>query len=259
MTMCILSLLISVPVLTSLVQGATTSCHSFDMYASYAIPRGRYCNNEYRDLSNHLTIDLCKYVCLQSANCAAFNHNTTDDKCTLLNNPCPLAHEALGMEYYVFTKKSTHQCSQWVPYTSRDAVDNRMIASQPGKSIVSRLQFNDNFIIGYEYISDGLCYAYTTVYSRIIDSASSSCERLRIEDDCTAFWIPYRAGDPLPARAVTGGRMASGQDGYIVKFAILYYSETVTISGYYSEGAPYAVAAYFGHRNSNTMMILVIL
>ena len=255
-TMCILPLVISGTVVSSIVRGATTSCHSFD---SYVIPGGRYCNSEDTALSYQLTTHQCKYICLQSANCAAFNHNKTDSKCTFLNNPCPLARVAPGIEYFVFNKKSTHQCSQWVPYTSRDAVDNRMIASQPGERMVSRMLYNDNYINGYEYIPDGLCFAYTIVYGGTINSVSSSCERLRIEDDCTAFWIPYRAGDPLPARAVTGGRMASGQDGYVVKFAIVYNSEIVTIPGYYSEGAPYAVAAYFGFRNSSMMMMLVIL
>ena len=235
---------------------AEANCHSFDFYLP---PVGRYCDANGSALSS-MTFHQCKYICIQYANCAAVNYNSTDGKCTFLYKPCPLAHEAPGMEYLVFTKTPAHQCSQWLPYTSPDAVDARMITSQTGVLMVSRIKYNGNYIIGYEYIPYGKCFTYTTVDEKIVSSGSSvPCERLRIADGCTAFWISYTAGDPVPARAVTGGRMFSGEVAYVIKFDILHGGATVIISGYYTEGAPEAVSAYLGIRTSNTMMMLVIL
>ena len=259
-TICMLFLVTSVTIASNLIQGIEANCHSYDMYESDEIPGGRYCPTEDTTLPNDLTMQQCKYLCIQSANCAAFNHNTADDKCTFLDKPCPLANGVPGMEYFIFTAKPSHQCFQWLPYTSGDALDDRMIAIQIGALMVSRIKYNGNYIIGYQYIPHQLCFTYTTVDDQIVTSSSSSpCERLRIADDCTAFWVPYRAGDSLPARVVTGGRMASGEVGYVVKFDILYNSETVTISGYYTEGASHAISAYYGFRNSITMMMLVML
>ena len=259
-TICFSFLVTSVTVAVYLIQGIEANCHSYDIYESHKIPGGRYCPTEGTALFSDLTIRQCKYLCLQSANCAAFNHNTADDKYAFLHKPCPLANGVPGMEYFIFTEKPSHQCFQWVPYASGDALDDRMIASQIGALMVSRIMYNGNNIIGYQYIPHQQCFTYTTVDDQIVSSSSSApCERLRIADDCTAFWVPYRAGDPLPARAVTGGLMASGEVGYAVKFDILHNSETVTISGYYTEGASHAISAYYGFRDSNTMMMLVIL
>ena len=259
-TICILFLVTSVTITSYLIRGIDANCHSYDMYESYKIPGGRNCPTEGAVLPNDLTVHQCKYLCIQSANCVAFNHNTAHNKCTFLDKPCPLANGVPGMEYFVFTAKPSHQCFQWLPYTPGDALDDRMIEIQIGALMVSRIKYNGNYIIGYQYIPQQQCFTYTTVDNQIVSSSSSApCERLRIADDCTAFWVSYMAGDALPAREVTGGRMASGEVGYVVKFDILYNSETVTISGYYTEGASHAISAYYGFRNSNTMMMLVIL
>ena len=159
-------------------------------------------------------------IYVYSVNCAAVNYNSTNCKCTFFYNPCPLTREAPGMKYFVFTKIPAHQCSQWLPYTSHDAVDDRMIASQTGTIMVSRIKYKGNYIIGYEYIPYGQCFTFTTVDEIIVSSGSSApCERLRIADSCTAFWIPYTAGDTLPARAIIDGRTASGEVAYVLKSA----------------------------------------
>ena len=249
-------LVITLTVTTSVIRATEANCHSYDFFVT---PAGRYCDTNGRALRN-MGFHQCKYICLQSANCAAFNHNTTDDECTLLRKPCPLAQQDPEMAYSIFSETPFHQCPQWIPYSADDAIDDRMIASQTGSLIVGRIMYNDNYIIGFEYIPHRQCFAYTTVDNHIVSSGSSApCERLRIADDCTAFWEPYMAGDRLPERAVTGGRMASGDVAYVVKFDIVYDGEVITISGYYTEGAQYAFSIYYGLQSSSTMMMLLIL
>ena len=106
--MRILFLVTSVTVASSLIEGIEGNCHVYDMYNSYEIHGGRYCPMEGAALSYDLTIHHCKYLCLQSTNCAAFNHDTADNNCTFLRNPFPLAHGAPGMEYFVFTAKPAY-------------------------------------------------------------------------------------------------------------------------------------------------------
>ena len=227
------------------------NCNSHDLYLP---PGGRYCTTEGSAVYD-MELHQCIYECLQSSNCAALNYDSTDDMCTFLYNACPLVNEAPTMEYLVFTKTPAHQCSECIPYTSHDAVDDRMIASQIGMTMVSRIKYKGNYIIGYEHITYGQCLSNSTVDDKdILSSSLAPSECLRIADDCTVFWVPYTAGDPLPATAVTGGIMVSGDVAYVIEFD----SETVTVSGYYTEGATSAVSTYHGMRISNTMMILVI-
>ena len=261
-TMCIQFLVTGLTFAIFVMRGTKANCRSYDTFATYGTPAGRYCATEIAALPFKLTLQQCKYLCLQSANCAAFNHNTADDTCIFLPNPCPLAKEVPGMKYFVFTEMPVHQCSQWIPYTRGDAPDGRMIPIETDVQMVSRIQYKGNFIIGYEYRPQPYqnCFAYSTVDDVIvISSPSYPCERLRIADGSTAFWIPYTARDRLPARAVIGGHMASGEVAYVVKFDIFEDSSTLWISGYYTEGAVYAVSAYYRFRISTTMMMLVVL
>ena len=251
-------LVTTLTVAASVIRATEANCHSYGF--SESPPGGPYCATGDTALRN-MGFNQCMYVCLQSVNCAAFNHNATEDECTLLGKPCPLAQQDPDMAYSSFSETPVQKCSQWIPYTSGEAIDDRMIASQINRVMVGRIKYRDNFIIGFEYIPHGKCYTYmnATVDNHISSGSSAQCERLRIADDCTAFWIPYTAGDRLPARAVTGGHMASGDVAYVVKFDIVYGGEALTISGYYTEGAQYAISYYYRLRSSSTMMMLLIL
>ena len=249
-------LVTTLTVASSAIRATAANCHSYGF--SESLPGGRYCATGDTALRN-TGFNQCMYVCLQSVNCAAFNHNIIEDECTLLHKPCPLAQQDPEMAYFIFSETPVQKCSQWIPYTSGEAIDDRMIASQINRVMVGRIKYKDNFIIGFEYIPHGKCHTYSTVDDQIVSSGlSAPCERLRIADDCTAFWMPYTAGDRLPARAVTGGHMASGEVAYVVKFDIVYNGEVATISGYYTEGAQYAFSVYHGLVSSSTMMMLLI-
>ena len=254
---CMTSLLvITLTIAASLIRSTEPDCRNYDFYVSSA---GWYCDTNGTALYN-MAFHQCEYVCLQSANCAAFNHNMTEDECTLLHKPCLLAQKDPEMTYSIFSETPAQKCSQWIPYTSGDPIDDRMIATKINVVMVGRIKYKGKFIIGYEYIPHGKCYTYTTDDDQIITSGSSTpCQRLRIADECTAFWESYTPGDRLPARAVSGGRMASGEVTYVVKFDIVYDGEVATISGYYTEGAQYAFSNYYGSRSSSTMTMLLIL
>ena len=137
-----------------------------------------------------------------------------------------------------------------------------MISIEIDVQMVSCIKYKGNVIIGYEHRPQPYqnCFTYSTVDEVIVlGSPSSPLERLRIADDCTAFRVLYIARDPLPARAVSGGRMVSGEVAYVVMLDILEDSSTIWISGYYTEGALYAVSAYYSLQISTTMMMLVVL
>ena len=149
-----LSVVAALSVVPYVMFSTEAHCHSFDLYVP---PVGRYCEAEGSALP-HMAFHQCNLICLQCENCTAVN--LTDDKRTFLYNPFPLAHEAPGMEYFVFTKTPIQQCSQWIPYTSREALDERMIASEIGAQMESCIKYKGYYIIGYEFIPYGQCFTF---------------------------------------------------------------------------------------------------
>ena len=92
---------------------------------------------------------------------------------------------------------------------------------------------------------------------RDLDSLGYSCQRLRIMEDCTVFWVPYTARDPIPSRAVMAGHTANGSVVYVTKF---YGIKSHSLAGHYVDGAE-RTSGVRGRavESSTTMMMLVVL
>ena len=158
------------------------------------------------------------------------------------------------MEFMVFREMPVNQCYTWVPYNSGDPLDERMVATESSWCIVARLHVNGNDVVCYYVSTIGGCWGALGV-TRYNTKQGYRCERLRVMEGCTIFWVPYTAGKPLPSQAVIGGFLANGNVAYVVKFDAMDI-----ISGYYIEGAPHAISAYRGSaRTSLTMMMMVVL
>ena len=244
--------LMAATIVTYVMQAIDARCHSFDFYLP---AKGRYCSTGGSALSD-MPRHQCISICLHFKRCVAFNYDMTVDKCTFFHTPCPLAHENSAMEYHIFTEKPAHQYSQWVPYTAGDDLNERIIESDGAERVVGRLKYDGNDIPGYLYEPSGRCQLGLGA-TRIDSSSSVPCELLYIADDCTAFWVPYTIGQPIPKKAVVGCQMTSGETLYVVKFD---YISIRTISGYCTEGALHAVSVYGAEvRSSDVMVMLLIL
>ena len=157
----------------------------------------------------------------------------------------------------MFRETPVHQCYECVTYNSGDPLDERMITTDHPMCIVSRLVVDGSDVVGYFFTDKGHCYG--TVGDREYNTEGGYlCERLRVIEGCTIFWVPYIAGDRLPSNAVIGGAMANANVSYVVKFDVIPNGE-MSISAYYIEGAPYAISGYYGTRHSATMMMMVVL
>ena len=109
----------------------------------------------------------------------------------------------------------------------------------------------------YFYIPFSKCYA-SKGGSQFNHKQGYPCQRLRIKEGCTIFWVPYIARDPIPPRAVTAGHMTNGDRVYVTKFDNNKVP-VESLAGHYVEGADNTVGVYAGTRSSSTMMIMVVL
>ena len=232
----------------------TENCEMYSLSMPYD---GMYCTGV-GTVTLKLLPHLCLYICLQSALCKAYNYNATSETCTHFTSPCPQAYGDPVMEFMVFRDTAAKQCYDWVPYSSGDPLDERMISTDTSSIIVARLEVDGNHLVCY-FFYDYACYCSLgpTQYS---NTQGYPCARLRVVDGCTIFWVPYTAGEPIPSQAVIGGSMANGDVAYVIKFVHFHTDGQVwSIAGYYVDGAPHATSTLHGVRYSTNVMMMVVL
>ena len=238
----------------SILNFVDAKCKSYSLSIPY---KGRYCTGEGL-LIPHVLPQHCRYVCLQSATCNAYNYNNTDRTCTQFISPCSQAFSDLFMEYVVFTGKPSDQCYEWIPYVSGDAIDQRMTLTDAPSSTVARMQKNRHDIVGRFRSYDSAlpdCYAYWWGQLKYTDGYP--CQRLGIMEGCTAFWVPYIARDPIPPRAVTGGHMADAKTVYVTKFDSS--NAVYSLPGHYIEGADHTITVSGLIAVTSTVMEMLVI
>ena len=217
---------------------------------------GKYCPGEGIDTPNLLPHQ-CKYICLQSISCKAYNYNTTERTCTRFTSPCSLAIADTMMEFMVFTERATDQCYQWIPYSSGDTIDPRMIPTDDPGRLICRMKKDGSDIVCYFHTTQFRCYG-SGGGPEMNNDQGYPCQRMRIVDDCTVFWVPYTAGDLINPRAVTAGHTANGDVVYVTKFDH-NYPPMKSLAGHYVEGADQTIGTFGGTWTSTTMMMMVVL
>ena len=160
------------------------------------------------------------------------------------------------MEYAVFTEKTVDQCYEWVPFSPGDATDQRMIFTEVTIFVIARMQIDGNDILGRFPVNGGICYAHRGTTEVKSSGGEYPCQRLRIMEGCTIFWVPYTARDLIPLRAVVVGHMSDGNTVYVTKFKY----NSISLPGHYEEGAAHTVTTFsYGFRTSATMEMMVVL
>ena len=235
---------------------AAEHCKLFSLSTSY---KGRYCPGD-GIVSQDQFPHQCRYICLQTAAFKAYNYNATRGTCTRFTSPCPLAVADTMMEFAVFTEKTEDQCYQWIPVGtgSGNVIDARMISTDDPTRILCSMQKDGDDAVCQYNTRFGKCYANLGI-EVFNNNEGYDCQRLRIMEDCTAFWVSYTAGDLINPRAVTAGNVANGDAVYVTKFD--YNGPPVfSLAGHYVEGADHAISNNWGvSQSSRVMWMLVVL
>ena len=228
----------------------TEKCEHYSLSMPY---KGRYCTGD-GIVTPLVAPHLCWYQCILSSTCKAYNYNATVGICTGFSSPCPQALSDPAMEFSVFTQRPYEQCYEWIPYNSGDSIDERMIYADTFFHIIARMERSGNDIVSYFHTGFNVCYGYFGS-----PFSSRQCQRLRIMEDCTIFWVPYTAHDPIPPRAVMAGNMANGDIVYVTKFCF-NFPPIICLPGHYVEGADNTFNQFDNVvRRFTTMMMMVVL
>ena len=231
------------------------------VFHELSVALGYYCPQP-GTILHSMAVSQCKLKCLQSVNCEAFNHNSTDNTCTLFAISCPVIISNLMMKYAVFGPNNRIiKCYEWVPYVPTDPLDERMVTVDNGSplSYMSRIHADGNDAMGFVVPEHGSCYSCVDpVLYNSHDTHKSPvypCQILRISSLCKYLWVPYTAGDPLPDKALIGGQMAGESQVWIAKF----FDGEFVLSGYYTTGSTHAFLRVGGLCKTTTTMEILIL
>ena len=226
-------------------------CDHYSLTTTY---KGGYCTGE-GILTQLVDPHLCRYQCIVSTTCNAYNYNTTRETCTYFSSPCPQPFSDPTMEFAVFTQRPYEQCYEWIAFISGDPIDERMARTEHvSHGIIGRTQRSGQDIVCSFRTRYSKCYGYFGAWYD-----TSRFQRLRIMEGCATYWVTYTSQDPLPPRAVIAGHMANGDIVFVSKF-VGNVVEHMGLPAHYSAGAEYAVTEYGrAEWRSNTMMIMVVL
>ena len=88
----------------------------------------------------------------------------------------------------------------WLPINRREPVDDRPIIFKHyySDATVARLKKNNVTTLGYKLLGLRPCFASTPDSGKVDPLLERWSERLHIVNGCTAFWVPYKAGESLP-------------------------------------------------------------
>ena len=154
---------------------------------------------------------LCTHICMQQrANCDIINYNHERRYCQLTSETCLKIVE--DPEFTV----TDFSCLQWVSLTN---VEDEMLVScnTNYRWSVSRLERQSGFLVGTRYSTGNHMYVWENVTNWW--SLGYNGDVLQILPWCSANWVSYVAGDPIPAGAAVGGYLGEdpSAETYIIR------------------------------------------
>ena len=243
------NLVLQLAVTYGFVFGSDDKCQSFEFYSPLV---GKYCPGDGVQRQK-IAAHECKYICIQSSNCAAFNYNHTTDDCTHFASPCLRALPNLMMEFGSFTPHlGAQQCYEWRPIALRDW--DRAVEDNNPTHFVVRLLSDGTYYIGHWSQFAGSCSVAADGRSV---NGFNGCDSLWIKEGCTVFSQPYILDQPLPERAVIAGQLFNGDNIYVASIHRWNDPTKVRFPGYYIEANGYAQSRY--DRSYHRFNILIVL
>ena len=160
----------------------------------------------------------CKFYCMHNSGCQAVNFNSTANICIRLSTTCAKAISHPETSFALFTGQQADQCYQWIAIETEDDRDDGRSLSEDNERFVARVQKNGNdlgafFLAGWRECISG---DQDGPIKTSVDG--HPCQYLRITNGCTAYYVDYVLGAPLPHNALIAGYTAEGMPVYIVLY-----------------------------------------
>ena len=148
-------------------------------------------------------------------------YNNSGKHCLLAEEACVSAELSDGFSMMILRTTPYLQCLDWMTF-------NRNYGNKygyPKRAVQTPMQRNRMAAVARAFIDGQLLIGRSTTYrykAYVLDSQqnqhqiSGSYDILVVEDACSTAWVPYSAGEPIPAGAVVVGEDELFRARYIV-------------------------------------------
>ena len=184
---------------------------------------------------------------MQRGNCSVVNYNHVKHYCKLTYEDCVKIVEDSEFTVIAFS------CLHWVP--AAEVVDDlRIQCEAPDNPFASRLAIQADILMGSYFNSLRRTYIWKNDTTGYFCAANG--EILLILPWCSASWVPFVTGDPIPVGAAV--------DGYLSYPSVETYvitgpkHEMYKRCGYYNPDTKLGYAPFTQEKVITEMIILVI-
>ena len=165
--------------------------------------RGYRCTTENYTTIMRVPKQQCTHLCMEK-NCTFINYKHTEHYCQMGFEDC--AKMIADPEFTVttttfpclpFTRSS---CIHWVPIS--EVIDDKDIPCDPSdtRGRIGRLVLQSDILVGKFYTKFTIAWRDGVSYRN-----ANETEVFQLEPGCSAVWVAYTPGDPLPDETVIGG------------------------------------------------------
>ena len=177
------------------------------------VPDGYYCPADNRTVFLSDARHVCTHYCVSEIQCSMLSYHMNGGLCMLHKETCVVMVQATDQvfSYIMLYQQQNYGCVSWLPYEGNVSDSERLVRMNNGKIIMMRIHYNSE-ILPARLLKNSLIKTVSLVDgpAKVKVNPDSDAEFLVVSDSCSIVWVPYIDGNPMPPRAVVGGRKWNG-------------------------------------------------
>ena len=221
---------------------------------------GFHCDISYDAYHTNIEHHHCTERCMTDPRCWVLSYNFVNQFCSLGAEPCSVAEAHPDTLLVIYRDSLNEQCVTWIPPFNDPGYmhfTKRLIESYPHHGYhyaLSRMIRGSDILLGSvdSRSAGGKAWFAIDIVNEVV--GATHYEFLSVSPRYTFVWVPYKAGDMIPAGALKLGYMAGKGPSYSVR---VYLADINTFTfGVYITGDSVGYYTYWGVKTLNEMYIL---
>ena len=233
-------------------------------HISKKLIKGYYCPVDTTTIQfAHVTHLLCTHYCVSVFQCSVLPYHVDKSMCLMHREVCTemVKWQGTCAEFNYPVRATRTRMFSWLPYQG-SIPDGEQFVHMEGTHvfILVRLHHRKEILTGRFLKRKGQVKTVSLVNGpmSIKEVADSAMEFLVVSDICSVAWVPYVTGNPLPSRAVAGGRKGNGEPLFVASLWTTYSNMKQKYSfGHYDPESGLGYTYHGGVRANSSMDIMV--
>ena len=223
---------------------------------------GYYCPADSKTVQlSNISRHLCTHYCVSVMQCPVFSYHETTGMCMAQREICVVMVQGAGKVFssIILYGSTKQECITWLPHGGNVPNHERLVVMGSG-NYMARLRHNNEILPGKVTSTKVKTVTLVNGPTNINGNLDQSgVEYFVVSDTCCVIWVHYVAGNPMPSRAVVGGRKANGEPLFVASLWVITTDmKSRHLYGYYDPETKLGyVASGLEAKSNSTVDILV--